>query len=487
MPLVVGIRFKSSGKIYYFDPGQYNLSLQDSVIVETARGPEVGVLAQMAMEMPEEKITPPLRKVIRKATPEDIQKAEQNRKRAKEAISQAMARVETHKLDMRIVDAEYAFDLSKVVFFFTAEGRVDFRELVKDLAGIFRTRVELRQIGVRDKAKMVGGLGCCGRPLCCATFLADFEPVSIKMAKEQDLSLNPLKISGVCSRLMCCLKYENEVYKERNREAKAAFAAAKKARELAAAEGGAGANAEGGCPDCKCGSGGGCGGDAKTERPRSFPPKAPVRANAPREVKIEKAYPQKEGAEKQIDFPEKKSFSERRRENPQPRAPRTNEGRPEVRTDERPKQNIAPNQNQNPEGNRNQPPRPQQEPRPAQRPPQRPTQENQQGPRNNNPRPNGNGEVRNNQPRPQNPAPSQPRPQGQGFAPQRPQTPRVEPTRSASTNNQNGNSQIPVGALVQTPEGPGKVISLRVEQKQATVLLDTKNIVEFPLHQLQKQ
>jgi cell fate regulator YaaT (PSP1 superfamily) len=211
---VVGVRFKQAGKIYYFDPCGLELKAGDNVIVETARGLEYGQIMSGPREVAEDKITLPLKNVLRIATPEDDAQLAENNDREKKALGICQEKVTHHKLDMKLVDVEYTFDRSKIIFYFTADGRVDFRELVKDLAAVFRTRIELRQIGVRDEAKMLGGLGPCGRPLCCATFLGDFEPVSIKMAKEQNLSLNPVKISGICSRLMCCLKYESSCYRD---------------------------------------------------------------------------------------------------------------------------------------------------------------------------------------------------------------------------------------------------------------------------------
>lgn len=211
---VVGVRFKKAGKIYYFDPLNYELNVDDYVIVETARGIEYGKIAIAVREVGENDVVLPLRKIVRPAKSGDLEKVEENRQDAGKAFSTGVGKIEEHKLDMKLVDVEYTFDRNKVVFYFTAEGRVDFRNLVKDLAAIFRTRIELRQIGVRDEAKMLGGIGPCGRMLCCSTFLGDFEPVSIKMAKDQNLSLNPSKISGLCGRLMCCLKYENDDYEE---------------------------------------------------------------------------------------------------------------------------------------------------------------------------------------------------------------------------------------------------------------------------------
>lgn len=214
MVKVVGVRFKNAGKIYYFDPESLELSDGDKVIVETVRGLEFGEVVGGADMVPEDKITPPLRKVVRKATSEDEARVKANREKERKAFEIALTKIEAHGLPMKLVDVEYTFDNTKIIFFFTSDGRVDFRELVKDLAGVFKTRIELRQIGVRDEAKMIGGLGTCGRPLCCVTFLEDFEPVSIRMAKDQNLSLNPSKISGMCGRLMCCLRYEHESYQE---------------------------------------------------------------------------------------------------------------------------------------------------------------------------------------------------------------------------------------------------------------------------------
>jgi len=210
---VVGVRFKHAGKIYYFSPGNLRLAALDKVIVETARGIEFGELVIPVREVKDEDVVMPLKQVMRKATPEDEKAVEQNKKKEKEAYQLCLKKIMEHELPMKLVDVEYTFDGSKIIFSFTAEGRVDFRELVKDLASVFRTRIELRQIGVRDEAKMLGGIGSCGRILCCSTFLGDFEPVSIRMAKDQKLSLNPTKISGICGRLMCCLKYENGCYK----------------------------------------------------------------------------------------------------------------------------------------------------------------------------------------------------------------------------------------------------------------------------------
>ncbi|KOP70354.1 stage 0 sporulation family protein [Cytobacillus solani] len=209
---VVGVRFKKAGKIYYFDPGGLMIVKDDFVIVETVRGVEYGRVVVAPKKVDEHDVVLPLKKVLRIADQKDRMIVEENKQAAKEAYEVCCEKVSTHQLDMKLVDVEYTFDRNKVIFFFTADGRVDFRELVKDLAAIFRTRIELRQIGVRDEAKMLGGIGPCGRMLCCSTFLGDFDPVSIKMAKDQNLSLNPTKISGLCGRLMCCLKYENDEY-----------------------------------------------------------------------------------------------------------------------------------------------------------------------------------------------------------------------------------------------------------------------------------
>lgn len=213
MQKVVGIRFKKAGKIYYFDPDIWELQVGDHAIVETARGVEYGEVVVGERFVEENEIVSPLKKVLRKATEEDTEKVASNRSKQEEAFEICAKKIEEHGLPMKLVDVEYTFDNNKIIFYFTADGRIDFRELVKDLAAIFRTRIELRQIGVRDEAKMIGGIGCCGRELCCHTHLGDFAPVSIKMAKEQNLSLNPTKISGICGRLMCCLKYENDTYK----------------------------------------------------------------------------------------------------------------------------------------------------------------------------------------------------------------------------------------------------------------------------------
>lgn len=214
MVTVVGVRFKKAGKIYYFDPDEHKIEKGDKVIVETARGIEFGHVVVGLKEVTEEEIVPPLKKVIRVANEEDCNIHQLNKEKARKAFYICLEKIEEHDLEMKLIDVEYTFDNNKIIFYFTADGRVDFRELVKDLASIFRTRIELRQIGVRDEAKMIGGLGPCGNPTCCTTFLGDFDPVSIKMAKEQDLSLNPTKISGLCGRLMCCLKYEHKMYEE---------------------------------------------------------------------------------------------------------------------------------------------------------------------------------------------------------------------------------------------------------------------------------
>ncbi len=212
MSEVVGIRFKEVGKIYYFDPSEIKFKKGDHAIVETVRGIECGEVAMENREINDEEIIKPLKPIIRLATADDLAIVENNKKKETEAFEICLKKIAAHKLDMKLVDVEYTFDGSKVLFYFTSDGRVDFRELVKDLAGVFRIRIELRQIGVRDESKMKGGLGICGRPFCCNSFLGDFQPVSIKMAKEQGLSLNPTKISGTCGRLMCCLKYEQSAY-----------------------------------------------------------------------------------------------------------------------------------------------------------------------------------------------------------------------------------------------------------------------------------
>jgi len=216
MTRVIGVRFRPAGKIYFFAPGKYNIHTGDKVIVETARGVEFGTVVTGQRDVEDDKITQPLKPVIRIATQDDIRKEEKNREKEKEAFGICLEKIRKHGLEMKLIDAEYTFDNNKVLFYFTADGRIDFRELVKDLASVFRTRIELRQIGVRDETKIRGGIGICGRPLCCNTYLSEFAPVSIKMAKEQNLSLNPSKISGVCGRLMCCRTNEEETYEELN-------------------------------------------------------------------------------------------------------------------------------------------------------------------------------------------------------------------------------------------------------------------------------
>ncbi len=212
MVKTVGVRFKKAGKIYYFDPEDQEIALDDNVIVETIRGIEFGTAVLGIREVDESEIVAPLKKVLRVATEEDKRIYEVNKKKEKDAFQVCLQKIQQHSLDMKLIDVEYTFDNNKIIFYFTADGRVDFRELVKDLAAVFKTRIELRQIGVRDEAKMIGGIGPCGKSLCCSTHLGEFAPVSIKMAKEQSLSLNPTKISGICGRLMCCLKYEQEAY-----------------------------------------------------------------------------------------------------------------------------------------------------------------------------------------------------------------------------------------------------------------------------------
>lgn len=218
MKTVIGVRFKDGGKMYYFDPGELAVKEGDGVIVETARGTEFGDVVAAPQEVEDDKIIAPLKSVVRVATAHDREQRDKNRARESEAYAICMEKIQAHKLEMKLVDVEYTFNGSKVVFYFTADGRVDFRELVKDLASVFKTRIELRQIGVRDEAKMLGGLGSCGRPVCCKAFLSDFTPVSIKMAKEQNLSLSPTKISGICGRLMCCLKYEQDAYESMRKQ-----------------------------------------------------------------------------------------------------------------------------------------------------------------------------------------------------------------------------------------------------------------------------
>lgn len=215
MKKIVGVRFKKPGKIYFFDPEDLDIKMGDKVIVETAMGEEMGDVVVNKKELPDDKITNPLKKVVRIATKEDLKNLEYYKSKEPEAFKICEEKIKKHKLDMNLTDVEYKFDGSKVLFYFTADGRIDFRELVKELAGIFKTRIELRQIGVRDEVKRIGGNGVCGRELCCCSFLGNFETVSIKMAKEQNISLNPSKISGNCGRLMCCLKYEQEVYEDK--------------------------------------------------------------------------------------------------------------------------------------------------------------------------------------------------------------------------------------------------------------------------------
>ena len=212
MAEVIGVRFANTGKVYYFDPDGKAVNKGDMVVVETARGIECGEAAMENSNVSDESIVQPLKKLIRIATDDDLRRVSENKIKEKTAFTACEKKITEHKLDMKLVEVEYTFDNSKILFYFTSDGRVDFRELVKDLAGMFRTRIELRQIGVRDEAKLLGGLGICGRPFCCGSFLGGFQPVSIKMAKEQGLSLNPVKISGTCGRLMCCLKYEQEAY-----------------------------------------------------------------------------------------------------------------------------------------------------------------------------------------------------------------------------------------------------------------------------------
>ena len=214
MKKVISVRFKASGKAYYFDPTGFDVKEGDYVVVETARGTECGEVVAGLRDVPDSQVSRELKPIQRMADSVDVRRMEKNRADEKAAFELCNERIAAHKLEMKLVEAEYNLDRSKILFYFTADGRVDFRELVKDLAGMFRTRIELRQIGVRDEAKMLGGLGICGRPFCCGTFLGGFTPVSIKMAKEQGLSLNPVKISGTCGRLMCCLKYEQEAYQD---------------------------------------------------------------------------------------------------------------------------------------------------------------------------------------------------------------------------------------------------------------------------------
>ncbi len=216
MTQVLSVKFKADGRTYYFDPNGFTAKVGELVVVETARGIECATVCEEIKSVNDNDIVKPLKKVIRIATPSDKKKVEENKEKSKEAFALCEKKIEEHKLDMKLIAVEYAFDSSKILFFFTSDGRVDFRELVKDLASSFHTRIELRQIGVRDEAKMLGGLGICGQPFCCARFLDDFQPVSIKMAKEQGLSLNPTNISGSCGRLMCCLKYEQDAYEYLN-------------------------------------------------------------------------------------------------------------------------------------------------------------------------------------------------------------------------------------------------------------------------------
>ena len=216
MPKVIGIRSRKAGKVYSFSHGENAITTGDHVIVETARGVEYGYVVLGTHEVDDKKVIQPLKSVIRMATPADEETERRNKEKEKEAFKVCVEKIKKHNLSMKLIDTEYTFDNNKVLFYFTADGRIDFRELVKDLASVFKTRIELRQIGVRDETKIVGGIGICGRPLCCASYLSEFIPVSIKMAKEQNLSLNPTKISGVCGRLMCCLKYEEDTYEELN-------------------------------------------------------------------------------------------------------------------------------------------------------------------------------------------------------------------------------------------------------------------------------
>ncbi len=217
MITIVGVKFRSSGKVYYFDPGEFEIREGSHVIVETARGLEYGEVTAGPREITENSVVKPLRKVVRIANEEDEERHQDNQNKKQDALEKCQKKIEEHKLDMKLIDVEYTFDHSKIIFYFTADGRVDFRDLVRDLAGIFRMRIELRQVGVRDEARMLGGIGACGKPFCCHTWLGKFNPVSIKMAKTQGLSLNPAKISGICGRLMCCLKYENDTYCELKR------------------------------------------------------------------------------------------------------------------------------------------------------------------------------------------------------------------------------------------------------------------------------
>ena len=217
MKRIIGVRFRSAGKIYFFDPLNFEVKRNDHVIVETARGIEYGTVVGDIREVDDSEVTQPLKPVLRVATKKDDEQEQKNKEKEKDAFKICLEKIHARGLEMKLIDAEYTFDNNKILFYFTADGRIDFRELVKDLAGVFKMRIELRQIGVRDEAKMMGGIGSCGRPVCCNTYLSDFIPVSIKMAKEQNLSLNPTKISGVCGRLMCCLKHEEETYEDLNR------------------------------------------------------------------------------------------------------------------------------------------------------------------------------------------------------------------------------------------------------------------------------
>ena len=217
MKRIIGVRFRSAGKIYFFDPLDFEVKRNDHVIVETARGIEYGTVVGDIREVDDSEVTQPLKPVLRVATKKDDEQEQKNKEKEKDAFKICLEKIHARGLEMKLIDAEYTFDNNKILFYFTADGRIDFRELVKDLAGVFRTRIELRQIGVRDETKIRGGIGVCGRPVCCNTYLSDFIPVSIKMAKEQNLSLNPTKISGVCGRLMCCLKHEEETYEDLNR------------------------------------------------------------------------------------------------------------------------------------------------------------------------------------------------------------------------------------------------------------------------------
>ena len=218
MTKVIGVRFRTAGKIYYFDPAKYQIKKGDHVIVETSRGVEFGTVVSDIKEVDDSQVVQPLKPVLRIATERDEEQEQTNKKKEKDAFKICLEKIAKHNLEMKLIDAEYTFDNNKVLFYFTADGRIDFRELVKDLASVFKTRIELRQIGVRDETKIIGGMGICGRTLCCHAHLSEFVPVSIKMAKEQNLSLNPTKISGVCGRLMCCLKHEEETYEELNRK-----------------------------------------------------------------------------------------------------------------------------------------------------------------------------------------------------------------------------------------------------------------------------